>query len=324
MVLNSGGRELLYRSVSGLPVTLHECRTEYDADERKRKKRAERIDELWKSLQDKTLKDDVLFRIVMHRNTELADFIASFFIPDYERGCIEEVVSNYEIPHAVTKTSRLDAYAESDSCIIHIEMQNEREDWSFSRAWQYNSNIINSFILRGGEYTSLPRVAHIIFMNWDVYGGGRPYYALTMKDQDGIERDKSVMFIYVNMNYRGSDRYGRLNADLECKNYRKMYYNVLRRNVERIKSVKGGMNMAKNLFEQMVEEEVAIELEEAKAELKAKIYDEVKAECHAEGRAEGRESFLRILLKESSPTKISRKYGISLEEINSVAGSMMA
>ena len=78
--------------------------------------------------------------------------------------------------------------------------------------------------------------------------------------------------------------------------------------------------MARNLLEQIIEEEVAIELEEVKAGLKAKIYDEVKAECHAEGRA----SFLRILLKESSPTEISRKYGISLEEINSVAGSMMA
>lgn len=97
-----------------------------------------------------------------------------------------------------------------------------------------------------------------------------------------------------------------------------------RKSIESIKSGKGGMNMAKNLLEQIIEEEVAIELEEVKAELKAKIYDEVKAECHAEGRAEGRASFLRILLKESSPTEISRKYGISLEEINSVAGSMMA
>lgn len=97
-----------------------------------------------------------------------------------------------------------------------------------------------------------------------------------------------------------------------------------RKSIESIKSDKGGMNMAKNLLEQIIEEEVAIELEEVKAGLKAKIYDEVKAECHAEGRAEGRASFLRILLKESSPTEISRKYGISLEEINSVAGSMMA
>ena len=97
---------------------------------------------------------------------------------------------------------------------------------------------------------------------------------------------------------------------------------------KRIKSVKGGMDMAKNLLEQIIEEEVAIELEEAKAELKAQIYDEVRAECmakwYAEGRAEGRESFLRILLNESSPTEISRKYGIPLEEVNSVAGSMMA
>ena len=97
-----------------------------------------------------------------------------------------------------------------------------------------------------------------------------------------------------------------------------------RKSIESIKSDKGGMNMAKNLLEQIIEEEVAIELEEAKAELKAQIYDEVRAECMAKWYAEGRESFLRILLKESSPTEISRKYGIPLEEVNSVAGSMMA
>ena len=101
-----------------------------------------------------------------------------------------------------------------------------------------------------------------------------------------------------------------------------------RKSIESIKSGKGGMNMAKNLLEQIIEEEVAIELEEVKAELKAQIYDEVRAECmakwYAECRAEGRESFLRILLNQSSPTEISRKYGIPLEEVNSVAGSMMA
>ena len=45
------------------------------------------------------------------------------------------------------------------------------------------------------------------------------------------------------------------------------------------------------------------------------------AKGRAEGKIEGRRDFLKILLRESSASDISEKFGIPLEEVNSVANS---
>lgn len=69
-------------------------------------------EKMYRRIRDKSLTDDELFRLVMYGNTELAEFFASMYVPGFEKGGIRRVTSNYELPTAVTKTSRLDAYAE--------------------------------------------------------------------------------------------------------------------------------------------------------------------------------------------------------------------
>ena len=277
----------------------------YNAFESSKDDRIRKMEMLWKELCRKSLRDDVLFRMVMHRNTELLDFIAKLFIPGYEGGAFE-VVSNYEMPHVLTKTSRLDVYAESEGCVINVEMQNEKSGWRESRIWQYNANMVNSFLLRGSSYDGLPKLVHLVFTGWDMYGEGKPYYALTMKDQDGVERDASVMFIYANMLYRGADRYGMFNHDLDCVDWRKMYYNEMRTSTEKIKSRRRGMEKTMSLFNELVEE------------YKEDAYNEGRYE----GRTDGMMSFLRVLLAESSPYDISKKFNIPLDEVNAVAESL--
>ena len=64
---------------------------------------------LLRRIKRKSLTDDELFRLAMYDNTELAEFFASAYVPDYERGSIKRVSADYEIPTASTKSSRLDA-----------------------------------------------------------------------------------------------------------------------------------------------------------------------------------------------------------------------
>lgn len=167
-------------------------------------------------------------------------------------------------------------------------------------------------------------MVHIVFLHYDAYGDGLPYYALTMKDQNGVERDGSMMSIYVNMTYAEDDCYCMLNHDLMCAEPSEMYYNEIRKSVENVKK-RGGLNMASNILDELIEEEVAI----AKAEMRQQFLAEGRAEGiakgiakgRAEGKIEGRRDFLKILLRESSASDISEKFGIPLEEVNSVANS---
>ena len=75
----------------------------------------------------------------------------SFYIPGFKTGSITKAVTNYEIPGASTKSSRLDVYAESQECVINIELQKRRDEYMSERIWQYGANIVYSFILRSSE-----------------------------------------------------------------------------------------------------------------------------------------------------------------------------
>lgn len=109
---------LHYRNLDFNFSPLCDVKVEYRGEARKRK-----IERLWEKLQSMALDDDVLFRMTLHKNVELIDLILSLFVPRYEKGSIKEVISNYEIPGAVTKTSKLDVYASSDKMVVNIEMQ---------------------------------------------------------------------------------------------------------------------------------------------------------------------------------------------------------
>lgn len=77
-------------------------------------------EKMYRRIRGKSLTDDELFRLVMYGNTELAEFFVSMYVPGFEKGGIRRVTSDYELPTAVTKTSRLDAYEEgrNSECMI--------------------------------------------------------------------------------------------------------------------------------------------------------------------------------------------------------------
>lgn len=90
------------------PSYLREHASSYDA----RLSIKDEAEKMYRRIRNKNLTDDELFRLVMYGNEELAEFFASMYVPGFEKGGIRRVTSDYELPTAVTKTSRLDAYAE--------------------------------------------------------------------------------------------------------------------------------------------------------------------------------------------------------------------
>ena len=248
-------------------------------------KRESVFSKVWQHVQDMALTDDLLFRIVLHQNPEVADFLSSFYIPGFKTGSIIKAVTNYEIPGASTKSSRLDVYAETPECVINIELQKRRDEHMSERIWQYGANIVNSFILRGSEYGNLPRIVHLVLTAYDMYGEGEAYYVLTMKDQNGVKRDSNVMIIYVNLSYRGNDRFGRLGHDFSCVDPEKMFYNMLSSSVRKIKHKEGGDEMSMSILEEIMGDE----FEDFKAEVYEELKKEVLEKATAEGEAVGME-----------------------------------
>ena len=267
-------------------------------------------EKMYRRIRDKSLTDDELFRLVMYGNTELAEFFASMYVPGFEKGGIRRVTSDYELPTAVTKTSRLDAYAElkDGECVIDFEMESRRTGDVLKRTRQYVANLTNSFILKGERYGRMPRTVVVFFIPYDMMGKGRPYYVVRPKDEDGEIVDEDDIRIYVNWRYEGEDEYGKVSHDLRCAEPGEMYYNEIRKRVEKIKDREGGARMREDVFYRM----------------RCEGREEGRAEGRAEGRNEERSAFLSVLLKDNSPSDISKKFNIPLVEVERIRRSMKA
>ena len=263
-------------------------------------------EKMYRRIRGKSLTDDELFRLVMYGNTELAEFFASMYVPGFEKGGIRRVTSDYELPTAVTKTSRLDAYAElkDGECVIDFEMESRRTGDVLKRTRQYVANITNSFILKGEGYGRMPRTVVVFFIPYDMMGKGRPYYVVRPKDEDGEIVDEDDIRIYVNWRYEGDDGYGKVSHDLRCAEPGEMYYNEIRKRVEKIKDREGGARMREDVFYRMKREGFE--------------------EGRAEGRNEARSAFVSVLLKDNSPSDISKKFNIPLVEVERIRRSMKA
>ena len=263
-------------------------------------------EKMYRRIRGKSLTDDELFRLVMYGNTELAEFFASMYVPGFEKGSIRRVTSDYELPTAVTKTSRLDAYAElkDGECVIDFEMESRRTGDVLKRTRQYVANLTNSFILKGEGYGRIPRTVVVFFIPYDMMGKGRPYYVVRPKDEDGEIVDEDDIRIYVNWRYEGDDEYGKVSHDLRCAEPGEMYYNEIRKRVEKIKDREGGARMREDVFYRMKREGFE--------------------EGRAEGRNEARSAFVSVLLKDNSPSDISKKFNIPLVEVERIRRSMKA
>ena len=293
---------------NSLPFVL-EKREDYEAPSEEMRRETRR---LLRRIRRKSLTDDELFRLAMYDNPVLADFFASAYVPDYERGGITRVISDYEIPTASTKSSRLDALAEAGDTVIDFEMESGVRGDVLKRTRQYVANLTNSFILKGGSYMGLPRIVIVFFVPYDILGKGKPFYVIRPRDEDGEVADPDDVRIYVNWKYEGEDKYGMIAHDIRCADAGKMHYNEIRARMSALKDEEGGEKMAEDIFARM------------RREGREEGREEGRAEGRAEGRNEVRSDFVKILLKDTSPSEISRKFNIPLSEVRAIERSLRA
>ena len=260
-----------YGDVLCSQILVSDEKWKYEAPSEEMRREARR---LLRRIRRKSLTDDELFRLAMYDNPTLADFFASAYVPDYERGGITRVISDYEIPTASTKSSRLDALAEAGDTVIDFEMESGVRGDVLKRTRQYVANLTNSFILKGGSYMGLPRIVIVFFVPYDILGK------------------------------EGEDKYGMIAHDIRCADAGKMHYNEIRARMSALKDEEGGEKMAEDIF--------------------ARMRREGREEGRAEGRDEVRSDFVRILLKDTSPSEISRKFNIPLSEVRAIEKSIRA
>ena len=96
--------------------------------------------------------------------------------------------------------------------------------------------------------------------------------------------------------------------DIRCADAGKMHYNEIRARMSALKDEEGGEKMAEDIF----------------AKMRREGREEGREEGRAEGRNEVRSDFVRILLKDTSPSEISRKFNIPLSEVRAIEKSIRA
>lgn len=197
---------------------------------------------------------------------------------------VKESHTQYSIKNLQGRSVRLDIYAEKDNKRYNIEIQRADKGAGAKRA-RYNSSLIDTNTsLPGMDTEYLPETYVIFITESDVFGKGLPLYHIdrTIKETGEYFGDEAHI-IYVNGEYRGDTKLGKLMEDFSCKNAADMHYKLLAERVRYFKET---------------EEGVAI---------MCKAVEKLCLESRNEGRSEGRTAFADALKKLSAILKSEGK-----------------
>ena len=155
---------------------------------------------------------------------------------------VKESHTQYSIKNLQGRSVRLDIYAEKDDKRYNIEIQRADEGAGAKRA-RYNSSLIDANTsLPGMDTKYLPETYVIFITESDVFGKGHPIYHIdrTIKETGEYFGDETHI-IYVNGEYRGDSKLGRLMEDFSCKNAADMHYGLLAERVRYFKETEEGV-----------------------------------------------------------------------------------
>ena len=169
---------------------------------------------------------------------------------------------------------RFDVFArDSKGREYDIEIQRADKGAEPKRA-RYNSALMDANALKSGEDFGELRDTYVIFITEnDVIGGSKEIYEIdrTIRQMGGKEFGDGTHIIYLNGATRSATEIGRLVHDLLCRDAADMYFDVLRKQVNKFKNSEEGRHAMCKAVEELVEREKV----------------EAKAEGIAEGIAEG-------------------------------------
>lgn len=221
------------------------------------------------------------------------------------------------------KFSRLDIKAEtSNNEIINIEIQLKNEYNMVKRSLYYWSKLYEEQLGEGEDYSSLKRTVCINILNFKYLKNDRFHNSYRLKELETNEELSDVLeihFIEIPKLKDNSDDKDMLVAWTEfLKNPESEKVRNLEMSIEEIKEAKNELVRLSNDEEQRMLYEMRAKI------LKDKIsaLNKAKDEGREEGRREEKREIARKLIDILDDETISKKVGISIEEIKELRKSM--
>jgi len=222
--------------------------------------------------------------------------------------------TEYPIKSLQGRGVRFDVFArDSKGREYDIEIQRADKGAEPKRA-RYNSALMDANALKSGEDFGELRDTYVIFITEnDVMKRGQDVYSyLRIEEHNGDRLNDGTHIIYVNGATRSATEIGRLVHDLQCRDVSKMYFDILKKQVNKFKNSEEGRHAMCKAVEELVEREKV----------------EAKAEGERKGERKGkRETMLatakrllangKLMLKE-----IAECTGLSLAQVKKLQASM--
>ena len=215
--------------------------------------------------------------------------------------------TEYPIKSLQGRGVRFDVFArDSTGREYDIEIQRADKGAEPKRA-RYNSALMDANALKSGENIGKLRDTYVIFITEnDVIRRGKDAYSYQRREDDTGEcLGDGTHIIYVNGATRSATEIGRLVHDLLCRDAAEMYFDVLRRQVEKFKNSEEGRHAMCKAME--------------------KIAERNKAEGRAEGKRETMFATAKRMLKDGilALKDIARYSGLSLAQVKKLQASMV-
>ena len=137
--------------------------------------------------------------------------------------------------------------SKDEDVFVEVEAQYTKESLkkSIKRAMFYLSRLITASLMDGEKYEDLPDCIVIYLLNRDIMKEGKPLYTFRMR-KDKTKKalsDCEEILVFVNLTYRGNNKYGRAAHDFNVKDVEEMNNGAIKESMEKVKGKDEESNM---------------------------------------------------------------------------------
>lgn len=209
-------------------------------------------------LEELTIMSDIFMRNVF-KSRECTEYILQVIMEKSDLQVKDQTIQK-DYKNLQGRSAVLDCVAKDLSGKqYNIEIQQDSEGASPKRA-RYHSGLMDMNTLNPGEdFDELPESVVIFITQGDELGYGQPIYHITRKIEEVNETfQDETHIIYVNAKIQDDTELGRLMHDLNCKNAKDMYSEVLAKRVSELKETQEGVTVMCREMDKLYNEGIAI------------------------------------------------------------------
>ncbi len=284
-----------------------------NSEEKDPKKRKE--DEFVESVMSSNFMEDSAFKFITSVERENGYPVASYILKTlgFEFDRIENVEVQKEYISLWAKAVRPDVTVRTNSILVTLDMQNEKEADLADRVMEYAISVALSSSQKGEKYRILDHKTWVVFLcNFDLFGGGEVVYTFQMGGKDfekyfkGFEMGIKIVNLKAARKLKG-DELGTLARDLDERDPHKMESNTFKYAAKNYKLKEEGRNKMSSEARKIYEEG----MKEAKKEAKKEAIRERSIEVAKD----------MLESKEYSYEQISKISRLSMAEVRNLAVS---